>query len=89
MGFKDPLGVCKNIKEHYIALEKAEEKQKEFKSNINETVKQGKNRKRKNAIKNIKTLYESRKKLSNCFMIILELYLKLNTTQNTEEVSKY
>ena len=29
------------------------------------------------------------KKLSNCLMIILELYLKLNTKQNTENVSKY
>ena len=29
------------------------------------------------------------KKLSNCLMIILELYLKLNTEQNTENVSKY
>ena len=26
------------------------------------------------------------KKLSNCLMIILELYLKLNTEQNTENV---
>ena len=43
----------------------------------------------KSAIKNIKTFYESREKISNCLMIILELYLKLNTKQNTKKGSKY
>ena len=28
-------------------------------------------------------------KLSNCLMIILELYLKVNTNQNMEKFSKY
>ena len=29
------------------------------------------------------------KKLSSCFMIVLGLYLKLNTKQNIKKVSKY
>ena len=38
----------------------------------------------------IKTLYESqKKKLSNYLIIVLELYLKLNTKQVMEKVSKY
>ena len=47
----------------------------------------------KTAIKNIKTLYESQEKViqitSNYLMIIPELYLKLDTKQNMEKVSKY
>ena len=39
IGFKGPLDFYKNIKEGYITLEKAEEKQKEFKSEIDEIVK--------------------------------------------------
>ena len=46
----------------------------------------------KTAIKNIKTLYESQEKViqitSNYLMIIPELYLKLDTKQNMEKVSK-
>ena len=36
-------------------------------------------------IKNIKTLYESREKISDCLMIILKLYMKLNTKQSMEK----
>ena len=39
IAFKGLLGFYKNIKEVYITLEKAKEKQKEFKSEINEIVK--------------------------------------------------
>ena len=38
IAFKGPLGFYKNIKEGYITLEKTEEKQKEFKSEINDIV---------------------------------------------------
>ena len=38
IGFKGPLGFYRSIKECYIKLEKAEEEQKEFKSEINEIV---------------------------------------------------
>ena len=34
IGFKVPLGFYRNIKEGYVTLQKAEEKQKEFKSEI-------------------------------------------------------
>ena len=37
--FHGPLGFYKNIKEGYITLEKAEEKQKEFTSDLNEILK--------------------------------------------------
>ena len=68
IGFKDLLGFYKNIKEGHITLEKSEEKQKEFKSEINEIVKRSKKSEdQKNAIKNIKILYESREKVVKLF----------------------
>ena len=39
IGFKGPPGFRKNIKESYITLEKAKEKQKVFKSDLNEKLK--------------------------------------------------
>ena len=42
MAFKVRLGFYKNIKEGYVTLEKAEERQKEFKSEMNEIVKESK-----------------------------------------------
>ena len=91
IGFKDPLGFYKNIKEVYITEEKkTKEKQREFKSDLNEILKgRYKSENQNIVIKNIKTLYESRENLSNCLMIFLELYLKLNTKQNLERGSKY
>ena len=41
IGFKGPLGFYKNIKDGYTTLEKAEESQKNFKSDINQIVKGG------------------------------------------------
>ena len=38
IGFKCPLGFYKNIKEDYITLEKAEEEEKRFKSEINKII---------------------------------------------------
>ena len=86
---KGRLGFFKGTKEGYITPEKAEEEQKEFKSEINEIVIGSKKSEDQiSAISNIKTLYEHKKKLSNCLMIILELCLKLNTKQNMEKVSR-
>ena len=48
-----------------------------------------KTEKQKSVIKIFKILYESREKLSNCLMIILKLYLKLNIKENMEEDSKH
>ena len=65
-------------------------KKKKIKLDTNEIVKVSrKTGKQKIVIKNFKILYESRKKLSNCLMIILKLYLKLNIKENMEEDSKH
>ena len=86
--FKAPLSFYRNIKDGYITPQKTGEQQKEHKSNINEImVGSKKSEDQKSTIKNVSTNRE--KKLLNCLMIILELYLKLNSEQNTEEVSKY
>ena len=62
LAFKGPLSFYKNIKikEGYITLQKVEEIQKEFKSEIDKIVK-GKNEseEQKSATNNIKTPYES------------------------------
>ena len=68
VGFKGPLGFYKNMKEGDIKLEKAEEKQKEFKSDLNEISKRRyKPENEKSSIKNIKTLYKSREKVTKLF----------------------
>ena len=78
--FKGPLKFYKDIKEGNITLGKAEEEQKEFQNEIAHILKwKYKTGGQIHAINNIKTLYESRKKLSSCLVIILELYLRLNT----------
>ena len=57
LSFKDPLISYKSIKEGNITLEKAEEEQKEFKSELNEIFKGSKKSKsKKSAINNSKTL---------------------------------
>ena len=86
IGFKGPLGFYRNIQEGYITLEKSEKKQKEFKSEINEIV-TGRNQSedQKSVINNIKTLTNHKKSLSNCLVIIQELYLRLNTRQNKKK----
>ena len=43
----------------------------------------------KNEIKILKHFINQEKKFSNCLMIILQLYLKVNTKQNMEKVSTY
>ena len=57
-----------------------EEKQQEFKLEMNAIVKGGeKPEDIKNVVNNVKTLYESRIKITKFFDITLEFYLKLNT----------
>ena len=41
------------------------------------------------ALLGLKYFMNTEKKLSNCLMIVLKLYLKLNTKQNIEKDSKY
>ena len=63
INFKGRLALFGNIKNGCITLEKAEENQKNFKSDINEIVKgKYKSENPKSAIKNIKALYESQEK---------------------------
>ena len=63
INFKPPLDFCKYLKDGYTTLEKAEENQTKFKSDLNEIVKvkwEYKSEEQKSEIKNIKTIYESR-----------------------------
>ena len=65
---KGRLGFFKDTKEGYITPEKAEEEQKEFKSEINEIVIGSKiSEDQISAISNIKTLYESQEKVIKLF----------------------
>ena len=80
IGLKGPLDFSKNIKEGYITLEKPEEKQSAFKSDLNDKSKgRYKPENQESVTKNIKHFTNHEKNVSNCLMIILELYLKLNT----------
>ena len=57
-----------SIKKGNITLEKAEEQQKEFKTEVKEKVKGSqKSEDQKSAMSNIKTLYESREKVIRLF----------------------
>ena len=88
VGFKGPLCslVHQNIEEGYITLEKAEEEQKTFKSERNKIViGSEKPEDQKSTLKISKHFTNHEKKLSNCLVIILELYLNLNTKQNMEK----
>ena len=68
IAFKGSLGFYKNIKEGYITLEKAEEKQKEFEPEINKVVPcSKKSEEQKNAIKNIKHFPNHKKKVIKLF----------------------
>ena len=92
IGFKGPLCslIHQNIKEGYITLEKAKEEQKTFKLERNKIViGSEKPEDQKSAIKILKHFVNHDKKLSNYLIIILELYLNLNTKQNMEKDWKY
>ena len=68
IGFKGPLGFYKNVKEGYITLEKAWDKQKEFNLEINNIVRASKKSdEQKNVMKSIKTLYGSQWKVIKWF----------------------
>ena len=58
----------KKLRDRYITLVKAEEKQKEFKSDLNQILKGGnKSEKQKSTLKKIKELSESREKVIKLF----------------------
>ena len=68
IGFKDSLSFYRSIKEGSITLEKAEEQEKEFKSELNKIVKESKTSEdQKSAISITKTLYKSRGKVIGLF----------------------
>ena len=63
---------------------------KKNESDINEIAKERNTLvKQKSAIKKLKHFTNHEKKFSNCLIIILKFYLKLNTKQNVEKDSKY
>ena len=87
IAFEGPLSFYKNIKECYIKLDKEEEKQKELKSEINKILKGSKKSdKQKNAIENIKTLYESRENVIKLFHDYSRIVSEANTNQNIEKL---
>ena len=92
VGFKVPLYLYRDISNGNIKLEKAEEDQEQFKSDLNERTRANPKKKSDHQIKtieNIKNIYESRKKLSNCVMTMLKLDLKLRINQNMEKDLQY
>ena len=70
-------------------LEEVKKLQYVFKSNLNEISKGGFKSYEQNMTKNVKLLYKSQEAVINYLIIILQLYLRLNTKQNMEKVSKY
>ena len=91
-GFRGLMHIYNEIKNGNMSIEKIEEDQKQFKSDLNEITRG--NTKKKSAyqiktIEYIKNLYDSRQKKNNLFMIMLKLYLKLCTKQNKEQDLKY
>ena len=68
--FKDTMGIYNDIKNGNISIEKAEEDQKQFKSDLNEITRGNPRYKKEyqlNTIANIKNLYNSRKKVIDLF----------------------
>ena len=66
IGFKGPLHLYRNIFEGNIKLKKAEENQKQFKSQLNEITRGNpinKSEDQLNTIKNIKSLHNSQEKV--------------------------
>ena len=73
-----------------INCKKAEEKQKEFKSDINEIVKEGKKlEEQKSAIKNIKMLSKSPEKIIKYFDDYFGIVSEAIYKTNMEKSSKY
>ena len=80
IGFKGPLNF-NSLKEDYITLEKLEEKQNELKSELIKIVKGSKKSDDQKCKKNIKTLYDSRERVSKLiddyFRIVSEAKFKI------------
>ena len=69
-----------------MKLEEAKKLQNVFKSNLNEISKgRYKSEEQESALENIKLLFESREAVIKLLMIILQLYLRLNTKQFMEK----
>ena len=81
ISFKGPLNTYENINNGNISIKEANEIQNKFKLNLNEIARgkpKTKPKDKKDIIKNIKSLYESREEI---IMIMLKLSLKLFTKQ--------
>ena len=88
--FNCPLVLIINVKDGSIDLGKTKENREKFRSNLNETTKgkwEHKLKEQKIILNNLKMLAKQDKKLSNCLMIILQLYLRLNMKQSMEKDS--
>ena len=73
-----------------MKLDDAKELQNTYKTSLNEIPKgRPKSQEQKSALENIKLLYKSRRVVIKLVVIIVQLYLKLNTKQNMEKVWKY
>ena len=70
IGFRGPLNIYKEIKNVNISIEKAEEDEKKFQSNLSEIISGNPKYRKKyqsDAIKNIRNLYNSRQKFIDLF----------------------
>ena len=73
-----------------MKLEDVKELQNIFKPNLNEILKSRyKSEELKSALQNIMFITNLQKLLLNYLMTILQLYLRLNTNQFMEKISKY
>ena len=91
IGFRGPWNIYKEIKNSNISIEKAEEDEKKFQSNLSEIISGNPKYRKKyqsDAIKNIRNLYNSRQK-SIYLMIMLKLDLTPCIKQNSEHDLKY
>ena len=70
IGFRGPLNIYKETKNVNISIEKAEEDEKKFQSNLSEIISGNPKYRKKyqsDAIKNIRNLYNSRQKFIDLF----------------------
>ena len=73
-----------------MKLEEVKQLQNVFKSNLNEISRGRNNSEKQNmALENIKLLCKSQEVVLNYLMIVLQLYLRLNTKKFMERNSKY
>ena len=89
---KVPLRTFKSIYNGDITLEDVEKEQIELRKDLGRIKQEdpkNKSPEQKKAINNIKNLYDSRKKLFKCLMIIQRVCLKIFISQNKEQGLKY